>query len=258
MAEMSEVFEMTTKQMEPDQDSWNQQERRQRKTARNRKLGAFAVAAAISLSAVALFLGTRPGGNAITPGGEASAVNQADAAKEVAMGFLDAFNAFDATTAMTYVAADAELTGLIDPQVPPNAEGLSLLLSWLKASGYQQTITSCKATSLASDTTVVCAYDFHGIRSDEIGRGPFSGSEFTFTVRDGKIVQASDYFDTEKFSPQMWEPFADWVSTTYPKDIALMYQNGITNNYRLTEESIRLWEQRSREYVKEVQGTQGQ
>ncbi len=25
-------------------------------------------------------------------------------------------------------------------------------------------------------------------------------------------------WDIEKFSPQMWEPFADWVSTTYPKD----------------------------------------
>lgn len=54
MTELKEVFEMTTKQMEPDQDSWNQQERRQRRTARNRKVGALVVAAAIGLAVVLL------------------------------------------------------------------------------------------------------------------------------------------------------------------------------------------------------------
>jgi hypothetical protein len=50
----------------------------------------------------------------------------------------------------------------------------------------------------------------------------------------------------------MWEPFRDWVSATYPKDFAVMYIEG-GSNFRLTEESIRLWELRTREYVKEVQ-----
>ena len=105
---------------------------------------------------------------------------------------------------------------------------------------------------MAPDTTVVCAFDFHGIRSEEIGRGPFSGSDFTITVRDGKISRASMSWDIEKFSPQMWEPFADWVSTTYPEDAAVMYQDATLGNFRLTEESIRLWEQHTRGYVEEV------
>jgi hypothetical protein len=256
MAELKEVFEMVTKQTEPDQDSWSQQERRQRRTARNRKVGAFVVAAAIGLAAVGLFLATRPGGNTATPAGDATA-DPAEAAKATAMGFLDAYGAFDAKTAMTYVAADADLSGLIDPQVTPDAAGLSLTLSWLEASGYEQTVTSCEATTSDPDTTVACAYDFHGLRSDEIGRGPYSGSTIVFTVRDGKIVSALDFLDTTKFSPQMWEPFAHWVSATYPKDIPVMYEDGITQNYRLTPESIRLWEQRTKEYVKEVQGTSG-
>jgi len=99
---------------------------------------------------------------------------------------------------------------------------------------------------------------FHAIKSDEIGRGPFTGSSFTLTVRDGKIVRASQYFEIDKFSPQMWEPFAHWVSTTYPKDAAVMYEDGTLTNYRLTEKSIRLWEQHTREYVKVVRATQGQ
>jgi Tol biopolymer transport system component len=51
MAELREVFEMTTKQVEPDQDSWRKQEERQLRTARRKKFGALAVAAAIAVVA---------------------------------------------------------------------------------------------------------------------------------------------------------------------------------------------------------------
>ena len=49
----------------------------------------------------------------------------------------------------------------------------------------------------------------------------------------------------------MWEPFADWVSTNYPDDVAVMYQPNFSD-YRLTPRSIRVWEQHSREYVEAV------
>jgi len=53
MPDLREVFEMTTKQMgEPDLDSWREQEKRQRNANRNKKLGAFAVAAAIGVATV--------------------------------------------------------------------------------------------------------------------------------------------------------------------------------------------------------------
>jgi hypothetical protein len=68
MAELREVFEMVTKQTEPDVDAWREQERRQRRTSRNRKVGALAVAAVIGLVAVVVVIraaddgtGTRPG-----------------------------------------------------------------------------------------------------------------------------------------------------------------------------------------------------
>jgi hypothetical protein len=75
------------------------------------------------------------------------------------------------------------------------------------------------------------------------------------TVRDGKIVQAAIFWNTRRFSPQVWEPFANWVSENHPKDFEAMYING-GSNYRITEESIRLWERHTREYVEDVkQGT---
>jgi Tol biopolymer transport system component len=71
MPDLREVFEMTTKQMgEPDVDSWREQEKRQRRTSRNRKIGAFAVAATVAVVAVVWILGIRGGQNATTPADE--------------------------------------------------------------------------------------------------------------------------------------------------------------------------------------------
>jgi len=184
------------------------------------------------------------------PGATEAQENPVDPrAVEVATGFVEAYGAFDADRAITYLADDADLSGF-------GLEGtreFRLFLSFIEAQGYKQMLTPCEETgSSASGTYVRCAYDFHAIRSDQIGRGPFSGSYFDLTVRDGEIVRASSYFEIEEFSPQMWEPFAEWVSTTYPEDVAVMYTDAKFGDYRLSEESIRLWEKRSREYVKEV------
>ena len=202
---------------------------------------------------------------ATTPVNEPPTVNPADAAaEEAARGFLDAYAAFDAQKAMTYVADDADLTGLVDPQVPADTEGLSLMLSLFEAWGYKLILTSCETVAHESDTSVVCDVDVHGIRSDEIGRGPFSGSYFVITVRDGAIVRAWVSKPPEKFERRMWEPFAEWVSSTYPRDAAVMYVEGTleprfslesvpTLEPRFSLESIRLWEQHTRDYVKAVQ-----
>jgi len=52
MPELKEVFDMVTKQAEPEVDSWREQEQRQRRHARNRRAGAIAVAAAIVIALV--------------------------------------------------------------------------------------------------------------------------------------------------------------------------------------------------------------
>jgi len=62
MPDLREVFEMTTKQMgEPDVDSWREQEKRQRRAARNRKAGAIALVAALVLGVIAFATVLRPG-----------------------------------------------------------------------------------------------------------------------------------------------------------------------------------------------------
>lgn len=201
-------------------------------------------------------------------GGEAPATDEppspaADAdAEEVASSFVEAYGAFDAEAAITYLAPDAAILDLIGSVgahrgVEGTPEELPLLISLLRAEGYRQTLDSCEAQGdSASGTMVHCTFDFHLFGSDRLGLGPYSGSYFDLTIDDGEIVRASKYWEIAEFSPQMWDPFAEWVSTTYPADAAVMYEDETYTGVRLSEESIPLWERHVREYVKEVkQGT---
>jgi len=165
-------------------------------------------------------------------------------AKGVATGFLEAYGAFDLEKARTYLADDATIASMTEQ------DDLRLLLSFFEATGYRQILQPCEEVS--DSGRVRCTFDFHGLRSGEIGRGPFGGSSFDLFVRDGKIVRVTQDWGIEKFSPQMWEPFAKWVSTAHPKDVAVMYTDESHSNVRLTEESVRLWDARTREYVEEV------
>ncbi len=54
MPELKEVFDMVTKQTEPDLDSWTEQEERQRRSTRGRKLGVYALVAALIAGLVVL------------------------------------------------------------------------------------------------------------------------------------------------------------------------------------------------------------
>jgi len=62
MHDVREVFEMVTKQTEPDLDSWKKQEDRQRSRSRNRRVGAIVVATAAAIAIGVFVLGTRSGG----------------------------------------------------------------------------------------------------------------------------------------------------------------------------------------------------
>jgi hypothetical protein len=70
MSELREVFEMVTKQTEPDSDAWREQERRQRRASRNRKLGALGIAAAIGIVAVVVVIRAADEGTGTQPGGQ--------------------------------------------------------------------------------------------------------------------------------------------------------------------------------------------
>lgn len=248
MPDVREVYEMVTKQKPPEPGALQRQQKRQVRSSRNKRIGAFAIAAAIGLAAVVLIMANRPGGDTTTPADTQPTAYPVDpSAVPVATSFVEAFGAFDGAGAITYLADDARLE--MDATTP---EELPVFLSLLEAMGYEQIPhEGCSATdSSAFGTSVRCRFEWHGIRSDEIGLGPYPGS-WDLTVRDGEIVSVSLHWNINKFSSQMWEPFRDWVSATHPKDLDVMYVDDGTN-FVLSEESIVLWEQNTEAYVKAV------
>jgi basic membrane lipoprotein Med (substrate-binding protein (PBP1-ABC) superfamily)/DNA-binding SARP family transcriptional activator len=173
------------------------------------------------------------------------------ATEEIARAFLDAYGAFDADRAITYLSYDAIAETWGSP------EEFRLEIALREAQGYKQMIDDCDRESEGDrpPELVRCTFDLHALRSDEIGLGPYVGNHWDFTVRDGKIVSVSSTwaFMTNGFAREMWEPFANWVAAEHPDDVARMYEDpeGHIGSLR-TEESIRLWDQRTREYVEYV------
>lgn len=222
----------STQSVKPDPGVSEGQHKRQHRWSERKKIGALAAAAAaLVLIAALLIIQSREGAPA------------SDQAEGVATGFLEAYGAFDVEQARTYLAADATIASMTAQ------DDLRLLLSYLEATGYRQILNSCEEVGNAGSGNVRCTFRFHALRSSEIGRGPFGGSSFDLVVRDGKIVRATQIWEIEKFSPQVWEPFANWVSKAHPKDAAVMYDDETHSNVRLTGKSIRLWKLRTQEYV---------
>jgi hypothetical protein len=237
----------STQDVQPDPGVLEPQRRRPHRWSGGKRIGALAAAAgALVLIAALLIIQSREDAPATdqTPVAAEAPQNTVNAkAVKVATGFIEAYGAFDVERALTYLADDATISVLGEQDDP------RLLISWLKATGYEQIVDPCEQVGNSASSSVHCTFAFHGLRSGEIGRGPFGGSSFDLVVRDGKIVEASQTWEIEKFSPQVWEPFANWVSTAHPKDAAVMYTDGTHTNVRLTEESIPLWERYTRAYV---------
>jgi hypothetical protein len=215
---------------------------------------AAAAAAAVAVVVGVLVLIARDDNEPQVPTGPTPTTTDpaATAAEQIARDFLAAYAAFDADRALSYLTDAAVATTAGRPSGANTRDEFRLELALLEAQGYSETITGCEPRAdSSSGTTVRCSYDFHGIRSDEMGLGPYSDNYWELTVRDGIIVSATNNIAdaTNGFSEQVWTPFAEWVAATYPDDVVTMYASGSQTDFRLSAESIRLWEQRSREYV---------
>lgn len=172
MPDVREVYEMVTKQKQPEPGALERQQKRQVRSARNKKVAAFAVAAAIGVLAIVLILRTHPGLHTTTPATGSTSLNPVGTAEEVATGFLEAFGAFNAEQATTFLAADADLTGFIGSGYSEGPEGLPRFISFLRAEGYEQTITSCDGSTVGPDVSVVCGFDFTPSNPMRSGEAP--------------------------------------------------------------------------------------
>jgi hypothetical protein len=168
------------------------------------------------------------------------------AAVQTATAFFDAYSRHDADLTASYLTAES-LDSYFD-----GLESLRLEARWQAVTGGKTLPGRCEARSGGSSgTTVRCPYEFHGLRSEELGLGPYGGNYIDLTVSDGKIVRIADHiaYLTNGFSQEVWEPFAQWVADRHPEDVEIMYASAALTNRRASEESNQRWEQRTQEYV---------
>lgn len=227
----------------------NQSKVKREPARRRRTLLLSATAAAVLLIALVVVLAQNrddapatAAGDARENAGDLSGVN-------IATRFLEAYGVFEVERMGTFMADDATIASMGDQDDP------RLLVSFLEATGYRQFTDPCVQTTNGGGKDpgpVRCTFSFHALRSAELGRGPFGGGVFNVAVRDGKIVHVEQDWEIKKFSPQVWEPFARWVSKAHPKEAAVMYPDASRTGVQLTEGSIRLWKRNTQRYVAHV------
>jgi hypothetical protein len=170
----------------------------------------------------------------------------------VALSFLRAYGSFDAATAISFLAADADVSGMTGPHTSDlegPIDGLRLVLDLLEARGYTQRIDACDTVWGSEAGEVIrCEFDFRDLRETKLG--PFGDSHADLTVHDRTITRAAGAWGDDAFSSDVWEPFARWVSRNHPEDAAVMFEDDAGEIAGLFQASVALWEQRTREFAR--------
>lgn len=164
---------------------------------------------------------------------------------EIAVGFVNAYGLSDLDSAAGFLLYGSDRSAFVGERRPYR--------DFLESIGFVLILDSCEGgRSDDLSERVRCTFDYHALRSAEMGLGPYGGSYFDLTIRGEQIISISEHFEYESngFSRQMWEPFAVWVADNYPEDAAVMYADWPNQSLQATtDESLSLWEQRSIEYA---------
>jgi hypothetical protein len=167
--------------------------------------------------------------------------------RAVAREFVESYGSWpwNLDDALALAAPGADLSGLTGRT--GTERDLASYAAWLEAIGFQQTLQRCGIVHSGAEAIVYrCPFEFQALASGALELGPYTGS-YTVTVSDGEVSNATMGLDLEDFSPEVWEPFADWVAADYPGDLAAMYTDDDLDEAKTTEESIALWRRHTRE-----------
>lgn len=204
------------------------------------RLPIIAAAAVVAVALVAAVWATGDGEDGIDAAGAPPLTPTA-----VADSFVASLAGYDTVGAVSHLSA-------VSLNAAGGRVGVLRDLRWREASGFQWSFDACREVGGGTDHTIVrCPFAFHGIRSAELGLGPFEGSSYRIVVRHGRIDGFAEQLDLEDngFNVAVWEPFHDWLVANHPGDVSAMFTDDAASSPRTTDESISLWEARSREYV---------
>lgn len=203
--------------------------------------GRFAIVAAAAAVIVVALVAVSASTGSDDDGSDAAAMPTV-APTALADSFVANLAEHDAAGAMSYLTADSAAAH----------DDLARDLRWAEATGFEQSFDGCREVGGGSDHTIVrCSFAYHGLRSAELGLGPYEGSSYRIVVRDGRIDGFVEQLEFEEngFNVEVWEPFYEWLLANHRGDVSVMFTDDSAEAHSNTDESIALWERRSQEYV---------
>ena len=171
-------------------------------------------------------------------------------AENTAETFVDAYAAYDREQ-VAELLADADDVALWTDEY--DDDHWQRGSRWLEAAGARILLDSCDALwSSPAGTHVSCVFDLHALHSEQLGLGPWPDNTLEFTVKDGKILEATQTLGnaTNGFWPDLWNPFVRWLSRNHPAEAGQMFVDWPETRWVNDRPRGRqLWRQLSQEYA---------
>lgn len=200
--------------------------------------GAAAAAAVVAVSAWYSGLGQDDGDS-----GPADPGATQTAEERVAQDFAEAFTELDKNQVLALLAEDATIEG----SLPGNRKWRELVALYEAWSSWHD-VQPCQETG-SSDygTNVVCPFDYHSLRSEQLGMAPFGENNVSVVVSEGRIrsFQVS-YNSSDNGEAELYRDIRAWVLDNHREEWSFLHGSPSAAE---TPRWIRLWQLRTEQYV---------
>ena len=166
--------------------------------------------------------------------------------EEFGEAMLTAFDSHDGDAAVTLLGTDPD----IDVFGTDTPDELRDLAGWFEAVEWRFDSQGC-TTSGAEQVT--CGVRQRNEWSEAVQFEPVF-AQLRLDVADGQITKVEYEFDFSAWSPNVFEPFANFVVANHPGDVQTMWRIEDGFAPKLTEDALALFDQYSAEYAEAVAG----
>lgn len=135
------------------------------------------------------------------------------------------------------------------------AEGATLPDGWGRQSQRNEAwfadhdVKPCETMSTSDfGTSITCPFDYHNMRSEEMGLGPFGNNLVSLVVNDGKVRSFRAAYNSDNNGDgELYRQIGAWVRENHPGEWRFLDSQDVGPAER--SRWIRLWQQRTQEYV---------
>jgi len=165
---------------------------------------------------------------------------------EVGESYINAADEWDSEAALALLAPGAVMTsGLAE-----SPTDIPALFDFYRANDWRWMVSECQQTNVGEPAEVKCTLTHQNAWMRALGVDPRPGGSYEFVITDGEIEEVGPGFIP---FPE-WDRFIGWLATNHGTDLLVLVPDGCCTP-SLTPEAIVLWEQYTKEFVAEQDGS---